>query len=317
MRILLLLLLCCGTAFAQPYPSKPVRLIVPYAAGGPADLLSREVAKSLSETLAQPVVIESRPGGGAMIGAEAVARSAPDGYTALVSTAASILISPAMEAAPRYDGLKDLAPVAMFASVPNVIAVHPSVPVKDVKELIAHAKKNPGKLSYGSAGNGSGPHLAGELFKTMAAVDLLHVPYKGAAPAVNDLLGGSVQVAFLNITAVLPHVRSGKLKALATTTPRRSGALPDLPSAEEQGLRGYDSGSWYGLHVPAATPRAAIEALSAGVKKAMADPALVKRLLDLQGAEAAVRGPEEFEAFIRADGARLLPLMRSVGLKKD
>jgi len=305
------------TAFAQPYPSKPVRLIVPYAAGGPADLLTREIAKGFQDAIGQPVIVDPRPGGGSMIGADAVAKAAPDGYTLLVSTAASLIVSPSMEAHARYDGLKDFAPIAMVAYVPNLISAHPSVPVSNVRELIAYAKANPGKLAYGSAGNGSGPHVSGELFKAMAGVDLVHVPYKGAAPAVIDMLAGQIQLGFVNISAVLPHVRSGKLKAIAITTLKRSGALPDLPTVDEQGLKGYDTGSWYGLHAPAGTPRAVVDSVYETMRKVMADPGLGKRLLDTQGAEVVVKGPAEFDAFIRAEAARVVPIMKAVSLKKD
>ena len=311
-----LLLFCAATALAQSYPSKPVRLIVPYAAGGPADLLTREIAKGFQDAIAQPVIVDPRPGGGSMIGADAVAKAAPDGYTLLVSTAASLIVSPAMEAHARYE-LKDFAPIAMVAYVPNLISAHPSVPVSNVRELIAYAKANPGKLAYGSAGNGSGPHVAGELFKSMAGVDLVHVPYKGAAPAVIDMLAGQIQLGFVNISAVLPYVRSGKLKAIAITTLKRSGALPDLPTVDEQGLKGYDTGSWYGLHAPAGTPRAIVDSVYETMRKVMADPGLGKRLLDTQGAEVVVKAPSEFDAFIRAEAARVVPIMKAVSLKKD
>ncbi|HEX2566094.1 MAG TPA: tripartite tricarboxylate transporter substrate binding protein [Burkholderiales bacterium] len=316
-KSLLLLLLCAASgAFAQ-YPSKPVRLVVPYAAGGPADLLTREIAKGLQDAVHQPVIVDPRPGGGTMIGAELVAKAPPDGYTLLVSTAASLIVSPSMEPHPRYDGLKDFAPIAMVAYVPNLISANPSVPANNVQELIAYAKRNPGKLAYGSAGNGSGPHVAGELFKSMAGVDLVHVPYKGAAPAVVDLLSGQIQLGFVNISAVLPYVRSGKLKAIAVTTLKRSAALPDLPTVDEQGVKDYDTGSWYGLHAPAGTPPAVIDSLYATMRAVMAEPALGKRLLDTQGAEVVVKSPQEFDRFIRADAARTVPIMKAVSLKKD
>jgi tripartite-type tricarboxylate transporter receptor subunit TctC len=302
---------------AQPYPSKPIRLVVPYAAGGPADLLTREIARGLQDAIHQPVIVDPRPGGGSMIGADLVAKAAPDGYTLLVSTAASLIVSPAMEPHARYDGLKDFAPIAMVAYVPNLISANPSVPASNVQELIAYAKANPGKLAYGSAGNGSGPHVAGELFKSMAGVDLVHVPYKGAAPAVVDLLSGQIQLGFVNISAVLPYVRSGKLKALAVTTLKRSAALPDLPTVDEQGVKDYDTGSWYGLHAPAGTPSAVIDSLYGTMRTVMADPVLGKRLLDTQGAEVVVKSPQEFDRFIRADAARTVPIMKAVSLKKD
>jgi tripartite-type tricarboxylate transporter receptor subunit TctC len=303
-------------AFAQ-YPAKPIRLVVPYAAGGPADLLTREIAKGLQDAVHEPVIVDPRPGGGSMIGADLVAKSAPDGYTLLVSTAASLIVSPAMEPHARYDGLKDFAPIAMVAYVPNLITANPSVPVKNVRELIAYAKANPGKLAYGSAGNGSGPHVAGELFKAMAGVDLVHVPYKGAAPAVIDLLSGQIQLGFVNISAVLPYVRAGKLTAIAVTTLKRSAALPEVATVDEQGVKDYDTGSWYGLHAPAGTPPAIIESLHKTMRAVMADPALAKRLLDTQGAEVVVKSPQEFDRFIRAEAARTVPIMKAVSLKKD
>jgi tripartite-type tricarboxylate transporter receptor subunit TctC len=315
-RFLLFAYLLWSTgALAQVYPSKPVRLVVPYAAGGPADLLAREVARGLSEALGQPFIIEPKAGGGSMIGTEAVVRASPDGHTFLVSTAASHIVSPAMEKSPRYDGLKDLAPVAMFANVPNVISANLSVPAGNVKELIAYAKANPGKLSYGSAGNGSSPHLAGEMFKLMAGVDLVHVPYKGAQPAVIDLLGGAIQLGFVNISAVLPHIRSGKMKAYAVTSLQRSGALPELPTADEGGLSGYEVTSWYGLAAPIGTPRAVIDTLHAAIRKVMSDPAMKKRLLETQGAEPYLMSPEEFAAFLRKDHDRLVKLIRAAGLR--
>jgi tripartite-type tricarboxylate transporter receptor subunit TctC len=317
-KLLCFLMLAWTTgALAQAYPAKPVRLIVPYAAGGPADLLTRELAKGLGDAITQPVIVDPRPGGGSMIGADAVAKAAPDGYTLLVSTAASLIVSPAMEANPRYDGLKDLSPIVMVAYVPNLISAHPSIPAKNVQELIAYAKANPGKLAYGSAGNGSGPHVAGELFKQMAGVDLVHVPYKGAAPAVIDMLAGQIQLGFVNISAVLPHVRSGKLKGIAITTIKRSGALPELATVDEQGLKGYDTGSWYGLHAPAGTPRPVVDAMYTIMRKVMADPAIGKRLLDTQGAEVVVKSPQEFDSYIRAEHARVVPIMKTVALKKD
>jgi tripartite-type tricarboxylate transporter receptor subunit TctC len=317
-RVLAVLLgLWAGAALAQQYPSKPVRLINPYAAGGPADLVGRELAKGLGEVLGQSIIVENRPGGGTMIGAEAVVKAAPDGYTFLVSTASPIIIAPAMERAPRYDGVKDLVPVTMFAAVPNLIATHPSVPVKTLKELIDYARANPGKLAYASAGNGSSPHLAGEQFKQLTGVDLVHVPYKGGAPAAVDLLAGQVQLAFLNVSIVLRHVQAGKLNAIATTSLKRSSVLPDVPTAHELGMTGWDSGSWYGLHAPAGTPRAAIDAIYNATRKVMQDKALVTRLADTQGADAQARSPEEFAAFIRAEHESLVKLVKSLNLKAD
>ena len=313
----LFMLAFSASAAAQAFPTKPLRLINPYAAGGPADLLGREVAKGLADVLGQPVVVENRPGGGTVIGAEAVVRSAPDGYTLLVSTAASIIVAPAMERTPRYDGQKDLVPVSMYAYVANLITAHPSVPAKNLQELVAYAKANPGKLTYGSAGNGSGPHLAGELFKSMAGVDLVHVPYKGAAPATIDHISGQVQLAFLNTSAVLRHVQSGKLNAIATTTLKRSAVLPNTPTAHELGLSGYDTGSWYGLHAPAGTPRAVIDTLYNATRKALDDRALVARLTDTHGADAVLRSPDEFAAFIRGEHERLVPLVKRLNLKAD
>ena len=205
----------------------------------------------------------------------------------------------------------------MFATVPNIITVHPSLPIKTVKELIAYAKSHPGKLTYGSAGNGSSPHMAGELFKSMAGVDLVHVPYKGAAPAVVDMMGGQIDMGFVNISAVLPHVKSGKLRAVAIATKKRSGAMPDLPTVNESGVPGYDSGSWYGLVGPVNLPRPIVNKLYQAMLKVTASPALKARLIEQQGAEVTMLGPDEFAAFMREEKTRLEQIVKAAGLKLD
>jgi len=302
-------------AFAQ-YPAKPIRLVVPYAAGGPADLLTREIAKGLQDAVHEPVIVDPRPGGGSMIGADLVAKSAPDGYTLLVSTAASLIVSPAMEPHARYDGLKDFAPIAMVAYVPNLITANPSVPVKNVRELIAYAKANPGKLAYGSAGNGSGPHVAGELFKSMAGIDIEHIPYKGAAPAMIDLLGGRVQLMFDFLSSAMPHIKAHQLNALAVTGPKRSPLLPEVPTVSEAGLPGYEVYAAFGVLAPARTPPAVIERLQAEIVKLIGTPAM-KEILASQGADAIGDTPQEFAAALRSEVEKWARVVKASGAHAD
>lgn len=313
-------LLCAAVApaaAAQTYPSKFIKLVNPYAAGGPFDLVAREVAKPLGDALGQQVVIENRPGGGATIGAEYVAKSAPDGYILLLSGSPSHVIVPAMQTNPLYDGIRDFTPIAMIATVPNLIVVKPSLPVNSFKTLVEYAKANPGKLSYGSPGNGSIGHLATELLKGMVGMDMVHVPYKGAAPAVVDLLGGQVDLAMLNISAVLPHVKSGKLRAIANATKKRSELLPDLPTIDESGVRGYDAGTWYGIFGPARLPLPIVSTLYQAIAKVMSSPEIKTRLQQQQGAEVTVLAPKEFTAHLQAEQVELVRIIKAVGLKAE
>ena len=246
----------------QTYPSSPIMLVNPYAAGGPADVLARPIASAMAEILGQQVVILNKPGAATAIAALHVARAPADGHTLLLSTASAHIVTPALTKV-GYDGIKDFAFVAMIASVPNVLVVRPTLPAKDVAELIALAKAKPGTLNFGSVGNGSQPHLAAELFQQMTGTKLNHIPYKGAAPATTDLLSGQIDLAFLNVPVLLPHISAGKLRALAATTHKRAEQLPDVPTLDELGLKGFDVATWYGITAPAGTPSAIVDKLAA------------------------------------------------------
>ena len=296
-----------------PWPERVVRIVNPYAAGGPSDTIVRLLANGLSSELGQRFIVENKAGAGTVIGANLVAKSQADGYTLLLATVAPLVVQPAVNTALPYDAARDFALVGMFATVPNLIAVHPSVPVHNVKELIAHARKNPDTLNFASAGAGTGPHFGGELFNRMANVKLTHVPYPGAAPAVLGVLGGDVQVSFVNITPQLQHVKAGKLRAIAIGSRNRSSLLPDVPTMDEAGLPGYVSESWNGIAAPSGTPRPVVDKLYKAMAKVMAKPEVRDTLATL-GAEATVMGPDEFKAYVEADEKQLVPLIRSLGL---
>jgi tripartite-type tricarboxylate transporter receptor subunit TctC len=307
--------LVATAACGEDYPAKPITLVNPYAAGGPADLLARTVAGSMSELLGQPIVILNKPGGATAIGAAYVASSAPDGYTLLIAGASSHIVTPALSKL-TYDGIKDFAPVAMVANVPNVLVVRASLPVKSVAELVELAKSKPGALNYGSVGNGSQPHLAAEMFKQMAGVDFTHLPYKGAAPAITDLLGEQIDLAFLNAPPLLPHIESGKLRALAVTTMKRAQQLPDVPTLDELGLTGFDVSTWYGITAPAATPQPVLERLTAVASKVLTSPD-VRSKLTSQGVEIFLLPGQEFSHYLQEDAARLTKLIKSANIKGD
>ena len=300
-------------AMAQTWPDKLIRIINPYAPGGPSGTIVNLLAEGLTAELGQRVIVESKPGAGTVIGAAFVAKAPPDGYTLLLATVAPLVVQPAIGAPLPYDASRDFALVGMFATVPNLIAVHPSVPVHSLKELIDYAAKNPGKLNYASAGAGTGPHLGGELFNQMAGVKLMHVPYGGAAPAVLGVLGGQVEVSMVNVTPQFPHIKAGKLRPLAIGSSRRSSLLPDVPTVAESGLPGYVSESWNGLAAPAGTPRPVIDKLYAAMARVMTS-AKVKDVLTTLGAEITLAGPEEFAAYVKADEKRLAPIVRTLGL---
>ncbi len=312
--LILLGIFASQAAWGQAYPNKVVRLVNPYAAGGPTEAVARELANGLSQEFGQQVIVDSRPGGGTVIGADMVAKSVPDGYTLLAATVAPLIVQPAINNTLPYNAARDFIPVGLYATIPNLIAVFPGTPVKSLKELIDYARANPGKLNYASAGTGSGPHLGGELFKAMTGTQITHVPYKGAAPAVVDVIAGQVEVSFVNITPQVQHVKAGKLRALAIAGERRSALLPDVPTATEAGVPGYIAESWNGVVAPSATPRAVIDTLSNMMKKVMAKPEVRAKMLAM-GAEVTPMGPEEFAAYLKADEVRLLPIIRKLDMK--
>ena len=302
---------------AQDYPGKPIRMVVGFPPGGGTDVVARILAPRMSELLGQPLVIENRPGATGTLAAGQVAKSPPDGYTIMMGHVSVNAIAPALFSNLSYDVLKDFAPIALAAAVPHIVTVHPSMPAQFLKELIAHLKSQPGKLTFPSAGNGSMPHLAGEIFKSLAGVQVMHVPYKGTGQSMQDLLGGQHLVAFDTMPAASPHVRSGKLRALAVSSSKRVPSFPDVPTAEEAGLPGYVVSTWYGLFAPAGTPGAIVNRLHAEAVKAMQTPD-TKAKLDGIGAEGTVsRSPEEFAALVRADTARYAKIVKEIGLKMD
>ena len=303
------------SAAAQDYPSKPIRFVVPTPPGGFLDILARLIGQKLSESWGQPVVVENRTGGGITIGSNAVAKAAPDGYTVLVIPP-DFAVSPSLYAKLPYDTLQDFAPVTLVAWGPSVLVVHPSVPVNSVKELIAFAKSKPGQLDYASAGNGSGGHLAMELFKTMAGVDLVHVPYRGLGPAVIDLAGGKVSVMFAQLAAVRRYIDAGKLRALGVAGKQRSQAMPDLPTVAESGLVGFDVNPWFGIVAPGGTPKDVVAKLSAEIGKITRLPEVKEKLSPL-GAELAANTPEEFAAFISSEIAKWAKVVKDSGARLD
>lgn len=297
------------------YPSKPIRMIVPFAPGGATDTIARLVGAKLQASLGQPVLVENKPGAGTNIGVAAVATAAPDGYTLLMGTP-SIPVNPALYKQLSYDWQRDLQPVSMVGFVPNLLVVHPSEPVSSVKELIAYAKANPGKLNFGSSSVGGAIHLSGELFNSMAGVAMVHVPYKGSAPAMTDLLAGRIALMFDNLPSAMPHAKAGKLRALAVTSNKRSALFPDVPTVAEAGLPGFEVLSWNGIFVPAGTPRDIVMKLQVEIKKAVAQPDVQQRFAQ-QGIEAGGNTPEEFGVFLKAEADKWQPLVRRLGLKAD
>lgn len=300
------------TSQAQTYPDKPVRIIVPYTAGGASDAVTRTIAAKLAELWKVGVVVENRGGGGGNIGTEAGARAAPDGYTLLMATVGTHGINPAIFAKLPYDPVKDFEPVSLVASTVSILTVNPALPIRSVQELVAYAKANPGKLTFGSSGNGSSHHLAGEMLNMRANVQTRHVPYKGTASMMTDLLGGQIDMTFDPIISSLPHVKSGKLRALAVTSAQRVPMLPDLPSMQEAGVPNYDVGSWYGLMAPAGTPRAIVARISADIARvvAMAD---VKEKLAQQGATSIGSTPEQLGAHVKSEIAKWAPIVKASG----
>ncbi|MBV7486589.1 tripartite tricarboxylate transporter substrate binding protein [Bordetella sp. BOR01] len=307
--------MCAAVWAAQPYPSQPITLVNPYAAGGPADTLGRALARELEKQLGQPVVVENKGGGGAAIGTQIVARARPDGYTLLLGTAAAHIVTPLMQHTP-YDGIKDFRFIGIAGNQPNMLVVHPKLGVKSVQELIALARKDPGKLNYGSAGPGSSPHLGAELFRQQAGIELVHIPYKGAAPAINDLVGGQVDMAVLNLAASLQFIKDGRLVPLAYAAKERSPLLPDVPTMAQAGIKDAESASWYSLAAPAGTPDAIIDRLNKAVNAVNRDAAYRDQMTS-QGVELWSMTPQQATDFVRKDQQVLTGLVKGAGLVKQ
>jgi tripartite-type tricarboxylate transporter receptor subunit TctC len=319
-RIALAAAMLCVTqvnvACAQAFPLRPVRLVVTYPAGGPADIAARALAQKLAESWGQQVVVDNRAGAGGIIGTELVANAAADGYTLLHGTAAGLVINPLLAKKLPYDTTRDFAPVSMVVIVPQLLVVHPAVPVSTLKELIALAKARPGYLSYASVGVGSPNHLGMELLKSLSGVDMVHVPYKGATPAMADLIAGQVHLAFNGMASVLPHVVTGKLKAVAVGSARRSTAAPEVPTVAESGLPGFEYVAWNGAFAPSATPAALVAKISVDIRTALAAPDVVRRLAGL-GSEPSPSTPAEFTAYLREDRLRWARVVKSIGIKPE
>jgi tripartite-type tricarboxylate transporter receptor subunit TctC len=310
------LAISCGTTFAQPFPQKPVKLIVGFPPGGGVDIIARSISQRLGERLGQPIVVENRAGAGGNIAAELVAHAPADGHTLLIGAVSSLAISASLYKAPRYDLMKELTPVAVVASVPNVLVVHPSVKAANVKEFITYVKANPGKVNFGSAGSGTTVHFAGELFKSMANIDMVHVPYKGAAPAMADLLGGQVQVMFDFLSAAAPQIKSGKLRALGVTSTKRSPLLPDVPTIAEAGLPGYQVLGSFGVMAPAGTPADIVNRLNHEIAAVVNLPDVKERLAK-SAATPEQQSPEEFAQVLKAEVAKWAKIVDSTGVKLD
>jgi tripartite-type tricarboxylate transporter receptor subunit TctC len=304
-----------ATAFAQPYPSKPIRIVVPYPPGGFNDTLGRTLAAKFTEAWGQPAVVENKPGANTVIGTDFVAKAAPDGYTLLI-VAFPFAVTPSLLKNMPYDTVKDFAPIAWAAVSPNALVVNPSLPVKNVAELIALAKAKPGTLSYASTGNGSSNHISMELFKSLAGVDIVHIPYKGSGPAVTDLLGGQVQLMFDNAPNVMPHVKAGKLRALGMSSAKRSSFAPDIPTVAEAGVPGYEVAVWFGVVAPAGTPREIVQKLNAEVLRILAMPDVRERFQS-QGVEPVGSTPEQFGEHIKSQMAKWGKVVQDAGVKAE
>jgi len=314
-----LLALACALALpaiGQTFPSKPAKLVVPFPPGGPLDTTGRAIAQKLGEAWGQSVIVENKAGAGGNIGADYVAKSPPDGYTIVMGALSTHAVNPSLYPKMPYDAKKDFAPITLVAITPNVLVVNPSLPVHSVKELIAYAKAHPGKLSFGSGSIGSAGHLAGELFKVDTGVDMVHVPYKGAAPAMQALLAGDTQIMFDNLASAMSQVKAGKLRALAVTTAQRSKLAPDLPTMAEAGVPGFDISTWFGLLAPAGTPPDVIAKWNAGVTKILSSPEMRERL-EAQGAEATPDTPEEFARFIDRELVKYAKIVKASGAKVE
>jgi tripartite-type tricarboxylate transporter receptor subunit TctC len=309
---------CSALANAQAntaYPTRPVRIIVPQSAGASTDLTARVIAQKLGPALGQTIVVDNRPGAGSIIGTDMVAKATPDGHTLLV-VASSITLNPSLHKNLPFDPIRDLAPITQLSAFPNLLTVHPTVPIKTVKDLIALAKAKPGSINYGSSGAATGTHLSAELFKYMTGIDMVHVPYKGGGPAVQALMGGQVQLNFATIVSVLPFVRAGKLRGVAVTTIKRSPSAPDIPTIAESGVPGYDHGPWNGFLAPAKTPRPIIARLNQETARILQLPE-TRTVFQNEGAEPVGNTPEEFGAIIKTETAKWAKVIQAAGIKAD
>ena len=304
------------SALAQAYPTKPVTIIVPIAAGGTTDILARIIGQALTAELGQSVVVDNRAGAGGNIGGQAAAKAAPDGHTLFMGTVGTHAINASLYKKMPFDPVKDFAPLTRVANVPNLLVANPAQPYKSVKDLIAYAKANPGKVNFGSSGNGSSIHLSGELFKSLAKVDMQHVPYKGSAPAVTDLMGNQIGIMFDNMPSAIQHVRSGKLVPLAVTTAKRSPALPSVPTIAEAGVPGYEATSWFGMFAPAGTPAPVLAKLNAAIVKVLAQPDVKKKIAE-QGGDVVAETPAQFAAFIQAESVKWGKVVKESGASLD
>lgn len=311
-----LLALAASAAFAQSYPTKPVTIIVPWPPGGPSDIAARPLAKGLQDELKQPFVIDNRGGAGGNIGTGIVTKAAPDGYTLLVTSSAPIVINQSLYKDMTFTAATDLAPITNLLRVPLIVAVHPSVPAKNLQELIAWIKAQNGKVQFASSGNGTPQHLTGELFKTNAKLDITHVPYKGSAPAISDLIGGHVPIMFDSAIAILPQIKAGKVRAIAITSAKRSASLPDLATFDESGMKGFESYAWYGFFAPAKTPRDVVAKLNEAALKTMKTPEWQRILADT-GSENVGETPEQFAAFIKAESVKWAKVVKDSGATLD
>lgn len=314
-----MLLICTTGALAQQdaaYPVKPIRIIVPSAPGSGPDIMARAIGQKLNESLGQPIVVDDKPGAGGIIGSEAAAKSAPDGYTLIMANAGSHAVNASLYAKLPYDPVKDFAPITLVAVAPNILIVHPTLPARTAKDLIALARTRPGELTFGSGGNGSTAHLSGELFRTMAGINVVHIPFKGSPAAVIGVIAGQIVMAFPNIPPALPHVRSGKLKALAVTTAKRSAALPDLPTIAESGLPGYEATAWFGVLAPAGTSSEIIAKLNSAIVKSVHVREMRERL-SAEGTEAVGNTPEQFAQIIKTDIAKWAKVVKASGAKPE
>ncbi len=309
-------LACTTAAFAQSYPNKPVKLIVPFPPGGGTDILARPIAQKLSETWGQPVIVENRGGAGGNIGTKAAAEAAPDGYTLIFGVLGTHAVNQSLYANPGFDSTIDFAAITMVANTPNILVVHPSVPVKTMADLIAYAQANPGKLNYASPGNGSPSHLATEIFKSMAGVQITHVPYKGSGPAMADMLGGQTQVWIANAPVVLQHIESGKLRALATTSAKRPAVAATIPTIDEAGLKGYEADTWYGIFAPAKTPQPILDQLNKDIVAVLNLPDIRQKFAS-EGAEIVADSSAAFTQKLRADVAKWKKVIADLNLRAD